>query len=237
MPRNGSGIFAITGLPTDGESIDAIDVVSPLQDLEQDANTVRPLVAGGTGGNSPASARAGLELGSMATQNSTNVSITGGGAVVASFELAANNPRLRINHLDGGTDEKIKRFTIQDSTDDVILQDLNDDESFKQNRIKFDPPGTDLSEDYSAITREKGDARYAQYEINNSTGHISFPVGQVLLVQTSAAVGRREIFSPRLGGGNQYLDSGAGALLSGTWRSLGPVNASGTSFTVAQRVA
>lgn len=51
MPRNGSGVFQLPGTyeATAGETILAEQHNDPLEDLEQDANTVRPIVAGGTG--------------------------------------------------------------------------------------------------------------------------------------------------------------------------------------------
>ena len=51
MPRNGGGIFSLTSNyeATPGETILAEQHNDPLEDLEQDANTARPIVAGGTG--------------------------------------------------------------------------------------------------------------------------------------------------------------------------------------------
>lgn len=62
MPRNGSGVFTLpAGLPVNGETSDATDDLrTPLFDLEADANTPRPVVAGGTGASDAATARANL---------------------------------------------------------------------------------------------------------------------------------------------------------------------------------
>jgi hypothetical protein len=49
-----------------------------LLDLQTDANTVRPIVAGGTGGDSASAARTALGLGTIATQGAGAVAITGG---------------------------------------------------------------------------------------------------------------------------------------------------------------
>ena len=51
MPRNGGGVFSLTSNyeATPGETILAEQHNDPLEDLEQDANTARPIVAGGTG--------------------------------------------------------------------------------------------------------------------------------------------------------------------------------------------
>lgn len=51
MPRSGPGVYTLpaTYLATTGETIEAQQHNDPLEDLEQDMNTVRPIVAGGTG--------------------------------------------------------------------------------------------------------------------------------------------------------------------------------------------
>lgn len=51
MSRNGGGVYSLPGTyeATPGETILAEQHNDPLEDLEQDANTARPIVAGGTG--------------------------------------------------------------------------------------------------------------------------------------------------------------------------------------------
>lgn len=51
MSRNGGGVYSLPGTyeATAGETILAEQHNDPLEDLEQDANTARPIVAGGTG--------------------------------------------------------------------------------------------------------------------------------------------------------------------------------------------
>lgn len=62
MPRNGSGIYAlpVSYLAVTGEEIQANQHNLPLEDLAADANAVRPVGAGGTGGATPAAAREAL---------------------------------------------------------------------------------------------------------------------------------------------------------------------------------
>ncbi|MDX5370195.1 MAG: hypothetical protein LPL29_12555 [Alphaproteobacteria bacterium] len=64
MPRNGSGVYSLPAGSnrTNGDTSDASDINSPLGDLETDANTVRPIVAGGTGASSAAAARTALSV-------------------------------------------------------------------------------------------------------------------------------------------------------------------------------
>ena len=64
MPRNGSGVYTLPAgsAISNGDTSDASDVNDPLNDLEADANAVRPIVAGGTGASSAAAALANLGL-------------------------------------------------------------------------------------------------------------------------------------------------------------------------------
>lgn len=62
MARNGSGVFSLPAGSTvsNGDVSDASDINGPLADLEADANTPRPIVAGGTGASTAAAARTAL---------------------------------------------------------------------------------------------------------------------------------------------------------------------------------
>lgn len=64
MARNGSGVYSLPpgSTITNGDTSDATDLNTPLQDLETDMNTARPIVAGGTGSTSASAARTALGL-------------------------------------------------------------------------------------------------------------------------------------------------------------------------------
>lgn len=64
MPRNGSGVYSLPAGSTvsNGDISDATDLNTPLADLETDMNTVRPVVAGGTGASTASGARTALGL-------------------------------------------------------------------------------------------------------------------------------------------------------------------------------
>jgi len=64
MSRNGSGVYSLPAgsTITNGDTSDATDLNSPFADLESDANTARPVVAGGTGASTAADARTNLGL-------------------------------------------------------------------------------------------------------------------------------------------------------------------------------
>lgn len=62
MSRNGSGVYSLPpgSTITNGDTSDATDLNTPLADLATDANTARPIVAGGTGATSASAARTAL---------------------------------------------------------------------------------------------------------------------------------------------------------------------------------
>ena len=59
MPRNGSGVYSLPAgyEATTGQTAEATQHNSPLEDLKDDANTARPVVAGGTGQTTASGAR------------------------------------------------------------------------------------------------------------------------------------------------------------------------------------
>lgn len=64
MSRNGSGVYSLPAgyLATTGQAATATQHNTPLEDLEDDANDPRPVVAGGTGADNAAGARTNLGL-------------------------------------------------------------------------------------------------------------------------------------------------------------------------------
>lgn len=67
MPRNGAGVFSlVVGYEaTTGGTATAAQHNEPLEDLQTDANTARPVVAGGTGATNAADARTNLGVTSV----------------------------------------------------------------------------------------------------------------------------------------------------------------------------
>ena len=64
MPRNGSGVYSLPAgsIIANGDTSDATDVNTPLQDIEADLNTVRPISTGGTGASSVSAAQTALKI-------------------------------------------------------------------------------------------------------------------------------------------------------------------------------
>lgn len=64
MPRNGSGVYSLPPgyEATTGQTAAATQHNDPLEDLKNDANAARPIVAGGTGATSASAARTNLGL-------------------------------------------------------------------------------------------------------------------------------------------------------------------------------
>lgn len=85
MPRNGAGIYGLPGTyeAISGETILTTQHNDPLEDLEQDANTVRPIVAGGTGAATAIAANDALNTTSVNLASSATVDLsTATGTVV-----------------------------------------------------------------------------------------------------------------------------------------------------------
>lgn len=64
MPRNVSGVYSLPSGSsiTNGDFSDAADLNAPLEDLKNDQNAARPIVAGGTGATTASVARTNLGL-------------------------------------------------------------------------------------------------------------------------------------------------------------------------------
>ena len=71
MARNGSGVYSLPGTyeAVSGETIEAQQHNDPLEDLESDMNTARPIVAGGTGATTASAARTALAVPGLADVN------------------------------------------------------------------------------------------------------------------------------------------------------------------------
>lgn len=78
MARNGSGVYSLPAgsIVTDGDTIEASQHNTPLNDLATDANTARPVVAGGTGATNAADALVNLGLTATAAEINTLDGIT-----------------------------------------------------------------------------------------------------------------------------------------------------------------
>jgi hypothetical protein len=75
MPRNGSGIYSLPSgyLAETGELILADQHNDPLEDIKDDLNAARPVVAGGTGSTTASGARSNLSVYSQAESNAAYV--------------------------------------------------------------------------------------------------------------------------------------------------------------------
>ena len=75
MPRNGSGIYSLPSgyLAETGELILADQHNDPLEDIKDDLNAARPVVAGGTGATTASGARSNLSVYSQAESNAAYV--------------------------------------------------------------------------------------------------------------------------------------------------------------------
>lgn len=106
-----------------------------------DAGPYLAVDAGGTGAGTAAGARTSLGLGTMATQNASNVAIDGGyGVFTSTFRLSSTAPELQMYESDAGTDEKYWRLVAADGL--FYLQAMNDSNAGGATVIAVDRNGT-----------------------------------------------------------------------------------------------
>ena len=74
MSRDGGGVYSLPAgsTATDGNTAEASQHNNPLNDLETDANTARPIVAGGSGASTVVGARTGFQIGANFLAKSAN---------------------------------------------------------------------------------------------------------------------------------------------------------------------
>lgn len=91
MSRNGAGVYSLppSYLAETGDTILADQHNSPLEDLQTDANTPRPIVAGGTGASSAVSARTNLSVMSVADIQSGYVPKVATKAALSALDTAS----------------------------------------------------------------------------------------------------------------------------------------------------
>lgn len=80
MSRNGSGVYSLPAAyeVANGDTILPAQHNTPLEDLEADMNTARPVVAGGTGATTESEARDNLEIDNKVLSKSANYTLSTG---------------------------------------------------------------------------------------------------------------------------------------------------------------
>lgn len=98
MSRNGSGVYSLpaTYQATTGQTATAAQHNDPLEDLAADANTARPIVAGGTGATTATAAVAALGIVYVGT-----VSESGGAPTGAIMQTGSNSNGRYTKFADG----------------------------------------------------------------------------------------------------------------------------------------
>lgn len=127
MARNGSGVYSLPAgsLATTGTGIIASTHNTPIQDLEADANTARPVVAGGTGATSASGARTNLGLGTQSDAISNLGLGNAAGSTIQSSTYDATAGRLLINGAFGLGVAAPEALTASNALDSVARTQWN----------------------------------------------------------------------------------------------------------------
>lgn len=119
MARDGSGVYTLPPgyLATTGATATAAQHNDPLTDLETDANTVRPIVAGGTGADTAAGARTALDVvGVSDTQTLTNKTLTSPTVNSATIDDPTITGAVDISGVTSGLAGMLTNFAVFDTS-------------------------------------------------------------------------------------------------------------------------
>lgn len=121
MGRNGSGVYSLPPGSTvaNGDTSDASDVNTPLADLESDANTARPIVAGGTGATTKLGAQQALDLEPGVNIQAYNANL----AKLSSATFGTAGQILRVNNAATGLAfvDRVENITTVNSTSGTAI--------------------------------------------------------------------------------------------------------------------
>lgn len=150
MPRNGSGVYSKPAGTTaiSGTTIESADYNTTIDDLVNDANLARPVVAGGTGAATAAGARTNLEVPGLNTANTFTAQQTleasgeGGQLVVketasgkvGNLDMIAGDNVMRIFHNMDGAGNQTWEFpsSTETKTNNTTMRysDVLDEDDF-----------------------------------------------------------------------------------------------------------
>lgn len=122
MPRNGSGVYSLPSGSdiASGDPMLNTDVTGPINDLEADANTARPVVAGGTGATNAADARTNLGAAPTASPTLTAATLAGSTSVTGTFTMLGTVPSITFEDTNGtGGSALYGGFTVEYSNGDA----------------------------------------------------------------------------------------------------------------------
>ena len=180
MARSPGGVYSLPpgSTITNGDTSDATDVNTPLQDLETDMNTPRPIVAGGTGASSAASARTNLGLPyGVSPQNSTATLTASISTKLITVDATAGDVTLTLPAAADMDEIPSVRILRVDTSANSVTLDGNAAETINGQTTIGLPHGQffDLQSDGSNWhTLDKLSGRIASGEVSSSVSEIVF---------------------------------------------------------------
>lgn len=181
------------------DDLDAIDALFPSGALAVNK--------GGTGGTTQAAARTGLGLGTMSTQDASNVTVTGGAVTVGSLAVSSTAPGAVLIETDAALDNK-RWAWVADGTQ-LTLRLQNDAVSSFGTALTFSRSGTSPSTVNVGTTLQV-------------SGNVVYHAGNI----STAAIAETQITD-----GSLLARVGSNETISGTWSyTTMPIKTGGGKF-------
>lgn len=185
MSRNGSGVYSLPAgsTVTNGDTSDATDINTPLQDLETDANTARPIVAGGTGATSASAARTNLGVGDASDVTHASLTLD---STLPAITLDDSNTSTTHNKVAIQYNAEALRFQLRDNSDagvDTLLDATATNSGWTDVTVNGtwafnDSPTVSNTNPFLVLEESDGTSTYAQTRLRRDGNNVDLETRQ-----------------------------------------------------------